>query len=207
MIIPILPALGEQPLAGMEYLPLNLYELIGFVTTLLCVWLNAREIIWGFPVAMVASAFYGVVFYQTKLYSDAGLQIVYIVLNFYAWYQWRYGGQNQRALPVSRTPRQLVPLLSAMGLLAAGTLGYLSHRFTDASLPYLDASTTATSLVAQWMLAKKYLENWLVWIAVDIVYIGMYFYKGLYPTAVLYVLITLLAVMGYRHWKKNLEPA
>ena len=204
--MPILPAfLEKQPLAGMEYLPLNLYELIGFVTTLLCVWLSAREIVWGFPVAIVASAFYGVVFYQTRLYSDAGLQVIYIILSFYAWYQWLYGGKNKRELPISRLPRQLIPLLSAIGLMTAGTLGYLSHQFTDASLPYLDAGTTATSLVAQWMLAKKYLENWLVWIAVDLVYIGMYFYKGLYPTALLYLLITLLAVMGYRHWQKALQ--
>jgi nicotinamide mononucleotide transporter len=189
----------------MENLHVDPYELIGFFTTILCVWLSAREIVWGFPVAIVASGFYGVVFYQAKLYSDAGLQVVYIILSFYAWYQWLYGGKNRTELPVSRVPGRLIPVLSGIGMLAAGTLGYLSHRFTDASLPYLDASTTATSLVAQWMLAKKHLENWLVWIAVDIVYIGMYFYKGLYPTAVLYFIITGLAVQGYWHWRKNLS--
>ena len=186
---------------------MNAYELLGFAMTLLCVWFSAREWIWGFPVAIVASAFYGAVFYQSKLYSDAGLQVLYIGLSAYGWYQWLHGGHNRSELRVRHLPCPLVPILAGLGLLVAGLLGSLMHRLTDASLPYLDASTTATSLVAQWLLAKKYLENWLVWIGVDVVYVGMYAYKGLHFTAVLYLLITLLAVQAYRHWKKSIPAA
>ncbi|MES2730431.1 MAG: nicotinamide riboside transporter PnuC [Bacteroidota bacterium] len=182
------------------------YEIIGFIATILCVWMNMKEIIWGFPVAIIASAFYFIVFYQNKLYSDAGLQIIYIILNFYGWYQW-YSGDNKKQLHVSRTPSSLIPILTGLGLLTAGFLGYGSHQYTDASLPYLDAATTATSLVAQWMLAKKHLENWLIWIVVDIIYVGMYFYKELYPTAALYFFLTLLAVQGYVQWKKAMAAA
>ncbi|MBC7919882.1 MAG: nicotinamide mononucleotide transporter [Ferruginibacter sp.] len=181
---------------------MSLYEIIGFVTSVLCVWLFARENAGGFPVAAVASAFYCVVNYQAKLYSDAGLQIIYLFLSLYGWYQWRHGGQDQGVLRAGRLPRSSVPFLVLIGISFAAPLGYLLRTHTDASLPYLDAATTATSLIAQWMLARKYLENWLVWIAVDPIYAGMYVYRDLYLTAVLYLLLTLLAVQGYRQWRR-----
>ena len=180
---------------------MSLYEIIGFVTTVLYVWLFAREIAWGFPVSAVASALYCVVNYQTKLYSDAGLQVIYLFLSLYGWYQWRHGGQEREALRAGRLPKSSVLPLVLIGIAFATPLGYLMRVHTDASIPYLNAATTATSLIAQWMLARKYLENWLVWIAVDPVYAGMYAYQGLPLTAILYLLQTRLAVRGYRHWK------
>ena len=183
-------------------------EIIGFLTTILCVWLSAKERAWGFPVAAVASGFYCVVYYQARLYLDSSLQVFFLALSLYGWYEWLYGGQNKDVLPISRLPRVAIPYLVTIGLLATATMGYaVVHLRPDASIPYLDAATTATSLIAQWMLARKYLENWLVWIAVDPVYTGIYVYKGLYLTAFLYLLITLMAVQGYLHWKRALTTA
>jgi nicotinamide mononucleotide transporter len=147
---------------------------------------------------------YIVVFYRSKLYSDTGLQVIYVVLNFYGWYQWLYGGKNRTELPVSRTSGRLAAILVVIGAVSTVALGtFVSHN-TDAALPYMDALTTSTSLVAQWMMTKKLLENWIIWVAVDVVYIGMYIYKDLYVTSLLYAVFLGLSVMGYIQWKRTL---
>lgn len=187
---------------------MNVYEIIGFLMTMLGVWLSAKEIVWGFPVAAVASACYYVVFCQSTIYLDSGLQVFFLVLSLYGWYEWLHGGKDKNELSVSRIPLSYLPYLAMVGVVATGVLGYaVVHIRSDASIPYLDAATTVTSLIAQWMLAKKYLENWLVWIVVDPIYVGMYIYKELYLTAFLYFIITLMAVQGYQHWKKAVSVA
>jgi nicotinamide mononucleotide transporter len=169
------------------------------------VYLSVRENIWSWPTAIVNVGLYTVVFYQSRLYADMGLQVIYVVLSFYGWYQWLYGGKNRTELPVSRTSRGVTMVLMVLGVAAAGTLGSLLHRTTNAALPYLDSATTATSLVAQWMMTRKLLENWLVWVAVDVVYIGMFIYKSLYITAGLYLVFLILSAMGYFRWRRSLE--
>jgi nicotinamide mononucleotide transporter len=169
------------------------------------VYLSVRQNIWSWPTAIVNVALYTVVFYQSRLYADMGLQVIYVVLSFYGWYQWLYGGKNRTELQVSRTPRRVAFLLIVIGVAAAGSLGSLLHRTTNAALPYLDSATTATSLVAQWMMTRKLLENWLVWVAVDVVYIGMLIYKSLYITAGLYLVFLILSATGYFRWRRSLE--
>jgi nicotinamide mononucleotide transporter len=169
------------------------------------VYLSVRQNIWSWPTAIVNVALYTVVFYQSRLYADMGLQVIYVVLSFYGWYQWLYGGKNRTELQVSRTPRRVAFLLIVIGVAAAGSLGSLLHRTTNAALPYLDSATTATSLVAQWMMTRKLLENWLVWVAVDVVYIGMFIYKSLYITAGLYLVFLILSATGYFRWRRSLE--
>jgi nicotinamide mononucleotide transporter len=169
------------------------------------VYLSVRQNIWSWPTAIVNVALYTVVFYQSRLYADMGLQVIYVVLSLYGWYQWLYGGKNRTELQVSRTPRRVAFLLIVIGVAAAGSLGSLLHRTTNAALPYLDSATTATSLVAQWMMTRKLLENWLVWVAVDVVYIGMFIYKSLYITAGLYLVFLILSATGYFRWRRSLE--
>jgi nicotinamide mononucleotide transporter len=171
------------------------------------VYLSVRQNIWSWPTAIVNVGLYTLVFYKSRLYADMGLQVVYVVISFYGWYQWLYGGKNRTELKVSRTSRRLGSLLAAIGVVSAFVLGTVFHRTTNAALPFLDSATTSTSLVAQWMMTKKLLENWLVWVAVDVVYIGMFIYKSLYVTALLYFVFLVLSVMGYRQWKATLhEP-
>ena len=180
------------------------WEVLAVITGIISVYLSTRENIWSWPTALVNVTLYFVVFYETKLYADMGLQAVYFALSLYGWYEWLYGGENRTALHVSRTPRSLGVRLAVIGIACAAMLGTLLARFTDAALPYIDSATTSTSLVAQWMMTRKILENWAVWVAVDVVYIAMFIFKRLYLTAGLYAVFLVLAVMGYVQWKRSL---
>lgn len=164
------------------------------------VWLSTRERMASWPTAIVNVALYFVVFRRAKLYADMGLQLIYLLLSCYGWYEWTFGGANRTALPVTRTSRRQATVLTGIGVASAAALGTLLARTTDAALPYLDSATAATSLVAQWMMTRKLLENWLVWVAVDVVYVGMFVGKGLWLTAGLYAVFLVLAASGYRQW-------
>ena len=179
-------------------------EIIAALFGVVSVFLSVRQNIWSWPTAIVNVGLYIFVFYETRLYADTGLQVVYVVLNAYGWYHWLYGGKNCTELPVTRTGLRLGLFLAT--LVAAGTIliGTLLARNTDAALPYIDALTTSTSLVAQWMMTRKLLENWPVWVAVDVVYIGMYINKSLRVTAVLYFIFLILSVVGYFQWRRSL---
>ena len=182
-------------------------EIVAALFGVVSVFLSVRQNIWSWPTAIVNVGLYIFVFYDSKLYADTGLQVVYVALNAYGWYHWLCGGKNRTELPVTRTRVRVGLLLS--GLVVAGTvlIGTLLTRNTDAALPYLDALTTSTSLVAQWMMTRKLLENWLVWVAVDVVYIGMYINKSLYVTAVLYFIFLLLSIMGFIQWRRALSTS
>jgi nicotinamide mononucleotide transporter len=180
-------------------------EIVAAIFGVISVFLSVRQNIWSWPTAIVNVGLYIIVFYESKLYADTGLQVVYVVLNAYGWYHWLYGGKNRTELPVSRTSARLWLLLVALGATGTALIGTLLYRKTDAALPYIDAATTSTSLVAQWMMTRKLLENWIIWVAVDVVYIGMYIYKSLYVTAVLYLIFLILSAMGYVQWRKSLR--
>ena len=182
----------------------NRWEVLAVITGIISVYLSTRENIWSWPTALVNVALYFVVFYETKLYADMGLQVVYFALSLYGWYEWLYGGENRTELRVSRTSQALGVRLAIIGIACAVVLGTLLARFTDAALPYIDSATTSTSLVAQWMMTRKILENWAVWAAVDVAYIAMFVFKRLYLTAGLYTVFLVLAVMGYVQWKRSL---
>ena len=180
-------------------------ELFAALVGAVSVYLSVRENVWSWPTAIVNVLLYVVVFHRAKLYADMGLQVVYAVISAYGWYHWLHGGADRGELRVSRTPRRaalLLPLLVAAG---AAALGTFFARATDASLPYLDSSLTATSLAAQWMMTRKYVESWIVWIAVDVVYVPMFLYKRLLPTAALYAVFLVLATMGYVQWRRSLR--
>jgi nicotinamide mononucleotide transporter len=182
----------------------NRWEILAVLFGIISVYLSTRENIWSWPTALINVGLYFVVFYEAKLYADMGLQVVYFALSLYGWYEWLYGGENRTELHVSRTSRTLGVRLIVIGVVCAATLGTVLARFTDAALPYLDSATTSTSLVAQWMMTRKILENWAVWAVVDVVYVGMFIFKKLYLTAGLYSVFFVLAVMGYVQWKRSL---
>ena len=180
-------------------------EIVAAIFGVVSVFLSVRQNIWSWPTAIVNVGLYIIVFYESKLYADTGLQVVYVVLNAYGWYHWLYGGKNRTELPVTRTSPRLWLLLVSIGAAGAAVIGTLLSRNTDAALPYIDAGTTSTSLIAQWMMTRKLLENWIIWVAVDVVYIGMYIYKSLYVTAVLYLIFLILSAMGFVQWRKSLK--
>lgn len=182
----------------------NRWEVLAVIFGIVSVYLSTRENIWSWPTALINVALYFVVFLEAKLYADMGLQVVYFALSLYGWYEWLYGGENRTELHVSRTSRSLGVRLLVIGIACGALLGTVLARFTDAALPYVDSATTSTSLVAQWMMTRKILENWAVWAVVDVVYVGMFIFKRLYLTAGLYTVFFVLAVMGYVQWKRSL---
>ena len=177
-------------------------EAAGVAATLACVWLAARNSVWNFPVAIVGCGLYAVVFGRARLYSDTGLQVAFIALSVYGWAAWLRGPAAPE-LPITRTPRWLAGWLAGAGLAYAVVAGYLFSQHTDAALPYWDSATTAVSLVAQALLARRHLENWLLWMGVDVAYVGMYWHRDLYLTSVLYALLLLLAAYGYWQWRRE----
>jgi nicotinamide mononucleotide transporter len=184
-----------------EYLQQNWIENLGIFTSLICIYLNTQQNVWGWFWAIISSAIYSVIFYQARLFSDMGLQGVFIILSIYGWFSWKFGSIEKTVLSVSKIPFKTSVICLIFLVIFTLTSGYLFSQYTKASLPYLDSSLTLISLIATWMTARKYLENWLLWIFANIVYVGMYLYKGLNGTAVLYVLLIVLAVKGYRDWR------
>jgi nicotinamide mononucleotide transporter len=166
--------------------------------------LAIREIPWCWPAGIVNVAIYAVVFFHARLYGAAVLQLVYVVVSFYGWHAWLHGGDGHGRLRVSRTPARWAAGLTLAGILASIGLGLFLESRTDDALPFPDGATTAFSLVAQWMTTRKWLENWLVWIAVDVVFVGMYLSQRLYGTSVLYAVFLVMAVLGYKEWRSSL---
>ena len=179
-------------------------ELVAALVGALSVWFSVRQNIWSWPTAIVNVVLYAIVFYEAKLYADMGLQVVYAILSIYGWYEWLYGGAGRTELRVSRTGPRLALLLAVIAAAGSALLGVFLHHETDAALPFMDSFLSSTSLVAQWMMTKKLLENWLVWIGVDVLYVGMFIFKGLYLTAGLYAVFLALAVKGFIDWRRSI---
>ena len=177
--------------------------LLGF----LGVWLTVRQDWRCWPVGLVSVLAFAVLFWQARLYGAASLQLVYAGTQLYGWWAWRHGGEGGGSLAVGRAPRRLLAALLAAGLAATALLATALGRLTDAALPLTDAGTTSFSLVAQLLLTRKWIENWLLWIVVDAVYVVMYLTQALHLTAALYVAFLVLAVLGWRSWSKDLTPA
>ncbi len=196
-------------------------EIIGTFVGLLYLWLEYRASIYLWIAGIVMPAIYIFVYYDAGLYADFGINIYYLGAAIYGWMMWKYGsflrrkflrkqvsGKEERKeeqeaeLPITRMPlRYLLPLTAIFALTLVG-IAWILINFTDSNVPWLDSFTTALSIIGMWMLARKYVEQWWAWIAVDAVSFGLYIYKGLDYTAALYGLYTIIAIFGYLKWKK-----
>jgi nicotinamide mononucleotide transporter len=185
-------------------LPSTPAELLGFATGVLCVWLVVRQHIWNWPLGIANVALLMLVFWEVGLFADAGLQIVFVVLNAYGWWQWVYGGPRRNELPVRVATRNEWLVLLAAGAVSTAALWLFLDRMTPSTVPLADGLTTALSLMAIYWQAIKRLESWWLWIAADVIYIPLYGYKGLWFTAVLYVVFLSLCVVGLLAWRKDL---
>jgi nicotinamide mononucleotide transporter len=179
-------------------------ELLGAVLTVICVWLNTHQNIWGWPVGILSIICYIWVFYEVYLLGDFLLNIYFLVLSIYGWYNWLYGKGKAVKLPVTSLSLQQLLAYVIVGSTAAFIFGKILASYTPASLPYWDATTTSFSMLAQWPLARKKIENWLFWIFVNVLYIGIYFVKNLFATSIVYVILLVLAAKGYQQWKSEL---
>lgn len=184
--------------------PFGMTEALGFVTGAVCVYLVVRENVWNFPVGIANSAFFLILFAGARLYGDAALQIIYIALGFQGWYLWLRGGEHRTPLKVERASHRLLAGVAAF--VVAGTVGLtFFFRYINDSAPFLDALTTALSLGAQYLLNRKAVENWLLWMTADILYIYLYFTRELHLTAVLYLVFLGLCVAGLRSWLRTMS--
>ena len=197
------PELLDRLVAGAS--AASLVELVAVAFGLVSVYLSTREHIVSWPTAIVNVAIFFFLFWKAKLYADAVLQLFYLVLSVYGWYEWLYGGARHSRLRVSRARRVhwlvLAPLFLAGGL----ALGAILDRYTDSPVPYFDALLTSASLAAQWMMTRKLVENWILWIAADIVYVPLFISRGLPFTALQYAVFLVLAGMGWLSWRRSLD--
>ena len=180
----------------------TLLEVIGVITGLLCVYLAAVNNIWNWPIAVISVGIYIFIFYGAHLYADMGLQVYFMAMNFYGWYYWGRKPASEGKAPVLLiTKKELIYSVIAV-VVFTYILGSVL-KYTPASYPYIDSFCTACSLVAQVFLARKVLENWLIWIFVDVIYVGVYIYKHLDLTAIMYAIYVAIALLGYIDWKKD----
>ena len=187
-------------------------ELAGFVLSLAMVYCNIKEIHWGWPMAILSSALYGLVFWNSQLYGEASLQVMFILGAFWGWHQWRKGTQSNNpemqkasALQISQLSRVELKQTAAATLLAWPVLAYFLNRYTDSDVAIWDALVTSLSLLGQYLLAKKKIENWWVWLAVNIITVGLMWVKSLWLTSLLYVLFAILSYVGLKAWRKQHE--
>ena len=181
-------------------------EILGFVAGALSVWLYVRQSVWAWPTGIANSVFWLILFASSRLYLDAGLQIVYIGLGIAGWVWWVRPRRENRELPVTRTSSTRAVALGVIGVVATAGLWWLMVRVDDAA-PLPDAATTVVSLIAQYMLTRKLLANWWLWISVDVAYVVLYAAKHLYLTAALQPLFIALCVAGLRSWRGWMRTA
>lgn len=194
---------------------MNYLEILGTLVGLIYLWLEYRASIWLWVANVVMPAIYVVVYYQAGLYADFGINIYYLLVSVYGilyWWKGRQGGDVQSSkevqeLAISHTPGQMWARLGIISLALFLLIAFILISSTDSTVPWLDSFTTALSIVAMWMLARKYVEQWLVWIVMDAVSAGLYIYKELYFTAGLYALYTVIAYFGYVEWKRLMKSS
>lgn len=183
--------------------PVSQLECWAFVLSLLMVGLNLRVNAWGWPLAIISSVLYGLLFARSRLYGEASLQILFVLMSAWGWWQWLAGkGEDAQALRV----RDLSPRSRVMAVLLTLTmwpaLGALLARVTDSDVPYLDALPTAGSILGQWLLARKFVDNWTCWLLVNVISMGLFAYKQLWLTVLLYGIFAILSVLGWRTWHR-----
>ena len=185
----------------------NYIELLGSIFGLLYILFSIKQNIWCWPIGFITSALYIYVFFVSKFYADMGLQVYYLVISLYGWYHWMFGAKNKKQddLKITKTGLRVGIILFLTNAVTFIFIAYILVNFTDSEIPYWDAFTTSASFVATWMLARKMIEHWIIWIIVDLVSLGLYIYKGLYPTVILFAVYTILALLGYLEWKKAIK--
>jgi nicotinamide mononucleotide transporter len=184
-----------------------LFEIVAVVVSFAGIWLTATRRMLCWPVSFVACALYFKLFLDVRLYSDMVLQALFGIAIVYGWIAWTRGKDDTGDVVVAplRLPQALAGL--AAGAVGAVAIGGFTSRYTDAALPWMDAGLSSFSLVAQYWTARRHSASWLLWIAVDILYVGMFVFKGLMLTADLYAAMIALAVMGYRRWRSAASAA
>lgn len=178
-------------------------QILGVALGLLYLWLEYRADIRLWIVGLIMPLVHGTLYFSSGLYADSSMQVYYVLAGLYGWIVWRNAPKHKSGTKIRHTPLGRIPVLVGVYLAAHGAIYLILVHFTNSNVPFWDAGTTAASIVAMWMLSRKYVEQWLVWLVVDVVCVGLYFHKDIPWTAGLYGLYSLLAVAGYLRWRRQ----
>lgn len=183
-------------------------EIIAATLGIIAIYFQIKVKPFYWVISLVVSSMYIIIYFSAKLYADMSMQFYYVGMSIYGLYVWLSGNNNsdKKTIPISKIKNFkswiIIVLISALSFII---IGYILKNFTDSNVPWWDSFTTSLSFVATWMLARKKIENWLVWIVVDATSVALYIYKQLYPTTILFIVLTLLAIVGYFQWKRELR--
>lgn len=179
-----------------------LLEITAMVFTLICVYLATKNKVMSWPIGIIGVILYSVLFLQVQLYAEVILQTIFLIQGFYGWYNW--------VELKDKPPAPIAKLLNNerfkwLGVILGSTISmyFILSVYTDASIPLIDSFTTSVSLVANWLLAKRKIESWYLWIFIDLIYVGMFAYKMLYLTSGLYFVFFFMAIYGLHNWKEE----
>lgn len=181
-------------------------EIIGAIIGLVYLYLEFKASKWLWPVGVVMPVVYIWIFFQSKFYADMGVNIYYLFASIYGWIHWnRHKKSELEELPITHTPKKYILPLTVFGILLFAFIAFILARFTDSPVPYGDSLTTALSIVGMWLLAQKYVEQWWFWFVINIVSCGLYIWKGLHTTSILFAIYSVISVFGYFKWKKMMH--
>lgn len=181
---------------------MEIIEVAGVIIGLLYLYLEFKASVWLWPVGVVMPLIYIIIFYNSKFYADMGIYIYYFFASIYGWYVWTRSTKKGADSSITHTPLNYYGKLSLLFIVIFIGIAFILIRFTDSPVPYGDSFTTSLSIIAMWMLAHKYIEQWWLWIGVNVVSTGLYLWKGLYPTALLFIIYSIIPFFGYFKWKK-----
>lgn len=181
-----------------------LLQIVGTLLGLLYLWLEYKANIWVWIVGAIMPMVHGMLYLQSGIYADAAMQLYYVAAGIYGLFVWLRGEKrSEKRVDIQHTPKKWIFSLVAVYVVLHISLYFLLTEFTDSRVPLFDSMSTALSIVAMWMLSRKLVEQWLVWLVVDMISVGLYIYKGIPITAMLYMLYCALAVAGYMRWRKQ----
>ena len=184
----------------------NALEIVAVITALTYVAFASIGNRWCFLFGLISSVIYVYITFELNFFFDVGINVYYGIMSFYGWFSWSTK-PNQTSIEIQKTPPKKLSFAVLMGLFITFFLAYTAEQFSSTELAYFDAFTTVFAIIATFMVVQKQIENWLIWIVVDCVAAGMYFYKALYFTSFLFAIYTIVAVFGYLKWKKLLESS
>ena len=185
-----------------EFISAHWLDITTTLLGLLYILFEYRASVWLWFVGFLMQALGIVLYYQKGLYADCGMEFYYLSMTVYGYWKWIHGSAEKKELPITRFPRKLIIPWLVLILAVWGIIYWLLITFTNSNVPAADSFTTALSIVGIWALAHKYLEQWFIWIAVDVVTCVLYFYKDIPFKAGLYALYVVIAIFGYKKWKR-----
>ncbi|HCE58938.1 MAG TPA: nicotinamide riboside transporter PnuC [Prolixibacteraceae bacterium] len=190
-----------------EWIAVNYVELLGAILGLIYIYLSIRQKILTWPVGLLSSVFYILIFFQARLYAGMGLQVYYAAMSIYGWYYWVKGENNTTGekLNVSYTKPFEWIMIAAAFFVVLILIVMVLKNYTDSDVPFIDAFTTTAGIIATWMMARKLIENWIIWVFTDLISVFLYIEKQLWVTALLYLVFTTMAILGFIEWRKNLK--